>query len=408
MELRSPTRAAHRRSPSRRTHRRGRAIFLLVVACAALASTGRASGGPVPPKVGFPQGDSAAKIDHAALRRKVAAWPQAEQRRLLERWRFEVNEACPRTAELVRRARGLLGVDPGHLKEQRPPRWFDPKEHAPAQPIPRKVATSSDSAMRALEKRIEVRRPQRPERVRFHYDFGVGEVRRAPEKDDEQWMRLFDNALLGRHPDWDLAEAAVAASLDDGSQRAALEAFGHCYTTRDGKVYAGVTLLDAWSSGREIEMPDVDVLGIVHTVLGDRTTWVAPIKDTQHKALYARIGELFLPARRLASAVTNLSRAHAAAEPVFVDGYQSHQALVFHALWAAAGDDPGEARRLLPPFDDPEFETFAGQWQRRMGAEPELLEAARARQEELAREAAWMRDHLAALVAEHEPKDKKP
>lgn len=404
MELRPPPSAAPlRTSLFRRTPRMGRAVLLLVAACAPLAATGWAG-----------QGDAAAeevrapKVDHAALRRKVAGWPEADQRRLLERWRFEVNEACPRTAELVRRARALLGIDPGHLKEQRPPRWFDPKQHAPAQPIPRKVAKATDSGKRSFEKRIELRRPPRPERVRFAYDFGLGEVRRAPESDSEQWMRLFDNGLLGRHPEWDLAEAAVAASLDDGSQRAALEAFGHCYTTRDGKVYPGVTLLDAWSSGREIEMPDVDVLGIVHTVLGDRTTWVAPIKDTQQKPLYARIGELFLPARRLASAVTNLSRAHGAAEPVFVDGYQSHQALVFHALWAAAGDDPAEARQLLPPFDDPEFETFAGQWQRRMGAEPELLEAARARQAELASEAAWMRDHLVALVAEHEPKGKKP
>ena len=370
-------------------------LLILCLPCLPTAAASPVTQGP----------SKAEQAENAALVKRVASWPLHEQRRLLERWRFELNEQCPKSAELARRARGLLDSDPGFLKELRPARWFDPKEHAPAQPIPRTLARPTDSGLRALETRIAVRRPPRPERPRFAYDFGLGEVRRAAEAED--WLRLLHNGLLGRHPDWDLTEAAVAASLDDGSQRAALEAFGHAYTTRDGKVYATVTLLDAWASGREIEMPDVDVLGIVHTVLKDRRTWVAPIPSSQHKILYARIGEIFLPARRLQSAVTNLSRAYGAHEPTFVDGYQSQQALVFHALWAAAGNDPAEARNLLPPFDDGEFETFAGQWQRRMGAEPELLAAARARQEALRTESAWMRNHLFTLAEEHDPLKKE-
>ena len=53
-----------------------------------------------------------------------------------------------------------------------------------------------------------------------------------------------------------------AGEVARAEERSALAAFGPAYTDRNGNVYPGVTLYDAWASGPEIEMPDVDVLGV--------------------------------------------------------------------------------------------------------------------------------------------------
>ena len=129
------------------------------------------------------------------------------------------------------------------------------------------------------------------------YDYATREVRHTRDVKDPE--RIFKNGLAGCAPDLDLCAALVERMLDDGSQQKTLAAFAHAYTDRDGRVYPGVTLYDAWSSGVEIEMPDVDTLGIVHTLLDDWKTWKAPVDASQHDKLYAKIGELYRALHRL-------------------------------------------------------------------------------------------------------------
>ena len=112
-------------------------------------------------------------------------------------------------------------------------------------------------------------------------------------------QHVFELALAGYAPQADLAVALLEQALDRGEQQLALGAFGHAYTDREGRVFPGLTLYDAWSSGLEIEMPDVDNLGIVHAVTGQRGRWVAPVPASEHDELYALVGELYTDATHI-------------------------------------------------------------------------------------------------------------
>src|SRR5690606_37332929 len=114
-------------------------------------------------------------------------------------------------------------------------------------------------------------------------------------------------------------------------QRVALAGFAHAYTDREGNVFP-LSLYDAWSSGLEIEMPDVDALGIAHEVLGETTRWKAPIPAAQHDELYALISERFQAARPYRGLREALAACWLAAEPVLWDGF-GETAPELHALW---------------------------------------------------------------------------
>src|SRR5262249_29966935 len=142
---------------------------------------------------------------------------------------------------------------------------------------------------------------------------------------------------------------------DDGSQQKTLAAFLHAYTDREGGVYPGVTLYDAWASGAEIEMPDVDCLGIVHSVLDDWKTWRAPVPATKHEALYDRIGKIFVDAHRHRSLRRALATVFLEGSPALRDGFVDSVGN-FHALWEDCGSTPAElAKRLPKPKDRTEF-----------------------------------------------------
>jgi hypothetical protein len=172
---------------------------------------------------------------------------------------------------------------------------------------------------------------------------------------------IFQLALAGRVPDSDLAQAIVAARLDKGGQRVAHRAFAHAYSDRAGKALREVTLYDVWGSGLEMEMPDVECLGIVHEVLGDWKSWVAPVPPTQHDALYARIGELFIDLRAEREMGQALAATYLQGEPPLAATYQAHRDRL-HALWAQVGCDPSALVDDLPTTDEglEEFWTTRG------------------------------------------------
>jgi hypothetical protein len=167
---------------------------------------------------------------------------------------------------------------------------------------------------------------------------------------------IFQLALAGRVPDSDLAQAIVASRLDRGGQRVAHQAFAHAYSDRAGKALSGVTLYDAWGSGLEMEMPDVECLGIVHEVLGDWKSWVAPVPPTQHDELYARIGEVYLDLRAEREMGQALAATYLQAEPPLAATYLAHRGRM-HALWAQVGCNPSVLVEDIPVTDE-ELETF--------------------------------------------------
>lgn len=221
--------------------------------------------------------------------------------------------------------------------------FFDPETHSPAQPIPRKRLDFDDP--KAVAGRATFAPNRDPMQRAWIYDWTTGELRITRDERDPEL--LFANGLLGLPPKSDLAEALLLRLLDDGSQRKTLTAFSHAYTDRTGAVFPGITLFDAWGSGAEMEMPDVDVLGIVHTLLDEWKKWKAPIPGGQQKKIYTKVGDLFVPAyqhRRLREALAaNYLRGKAVPNDTF-----GPNILGFNALWEEANSDPAALIKELP------------------------------------------------------------
>jgi hypothetical protein len=260
---------------------------------------------------------------------------------------FEAQIAYQGTFQLalITYARSLEERDTSFLSDATEIPFFDPATHAPAQPIARTRLDPDSAAAKKELARIFKGVTPRKLRVAWRYDWGRREVVR--ELDSGARERTFENALAGFAPGHDLALALVERALDDGSQQKTLAAFAHAYTDRAGTVFPGITLYDAWSSGQELEMPDVDVLGVVHEVLGEWKRWIAPVPEPQHRALYDTVGELFHPAQR-----------HRGLRQAIAWTYLEGSAILhgpypvcierFHGLWEASASTPSELAKILP------------------------------------------------------------
>jgi len=222
---------------------------------------------------------------------------------------------------------------------------FDPLVHADKQPIPRTHLAPDDPVALAASAQILGAIPPRALQSAWEYDYATRELRRLPGENEPE--RIFANGLLGMPPQWDLAEALVERTLDDGSLQQTFQAFAHAYTDRSGGVYPGITLYDAHASRADIEMPDVDCLGVIHELLGDWDTWKSMVPEAQHASLYARVGDLFRDAHHHRGLRHNLARTYLCAATELRDGYENHLDR-FHALWESAHSDPNELAPLLP------------------------------------------------------------
>ena len=286
---------------------------------------------------------------------------------------------------LVARTVAAAAVDESKLGPPPAAEWFDPKLHAPGQPIPRKLVPAAD-ARNAKLRRALVKDSGRDWRPAWRYDWARGTLVRIDAPADPE--RVWANALAGRAPREDWTEALVEAALDDGSQRKALAAFAHVYTDRAGAAWEGVTLHDAWKSGADIEMPDVDVLGIVHLLKDDWTTWTAPVPSSQHERLYTLVGGWFRAANRHMTLRREAARAYLDATEPLPDGY-AHLAVNFHALWDEHESDPAALRAALPAPDA--LEGWLEELTRRVREDPKLWERGKVRADALARDADGVR-----------------
>lgn len=327
------------------------------------------------------------------LRRAWKRLTRPQKHEVCEWFRAELQLVDSFQARLVRHALALADRDPLAWPEATPAPWFDPKTHAPAQPIARKPLSASSAELKRMRERFFARVPEPRLSSAWVYDYGARELRRSAPLEDPE--RIFHNALAGFGPGLDLAEALVELALDDGAQQRALAAFAHAYTDRAGKVYTGLSLYDAHASGSSIEMPDVDCLGIVHEVVGDWNTWSAPVPASAQDALYRRIGSLFREAHRHRGLRRALAQVYLAGAPALRDGYA---ALLdeLHALWESASSTPSELRARLPGAAG--WDAFLAEWQARLASEPELLRKGRARRAVLEADAQAVRAAFARVL----------
>jgi len=289
----------------------------------------------------------------------------AEERAEVAQW--FVAECAQLGGEQVRVRKQLfdsLAVERGLLPRRGTAPHFDPVRHAPGDPIPRKSLAEDDPLARQARAQFLPPDPNAPRRA-YAYDWSLREIVVVADENDPELV--FHNALLGLAPLADLATAIALRTLDRGDELRTFEAFGHAYTDRSGNVYPGVTLYDAWSSGAEMEMPDVDVLGLVQALgLKRDKRWKAPIPTSQHGALYAAVGKPFARAKRYRTLREALAELALRARPTLPRGYEV-QVDALHALWAHTVNARGLSQ-VLPPSGE-ELDYVAA-WARQLSEVP--------------------------------------
>ena len=269
-----------------------------------------------------------------------------EQREIVEWFRLEASFLDNFQTQLVAYLLSTQDRDPGTWPDIEEAPFFDPTVHAPAQPIERRRLTVRNPHVKEVTEAILGGRAEPFLDSAWEYDWGSRELRVHRERLDEP-ERMFSNALQGFAPDLDLAEALLVRMLDRGDEAETLAAFAHAYTNRSGGVYPGITLYDAWSSGETLEMPDVDVLGLIHTLDDDWKTWVAPVPAPQQKSLYAQAGAHFVPARRYRSLRETLAAVYLRGGRVS-EGMYGGYLMRFHALWEKYSSTPTQLAEDLP------------------------------------------------------------
>jgi len=294
--------------------------------------------------------------------------------------------------DLTRHVLATQDRDPTAWPESTEAPWFDPERHAPAQPIPRRRLADDDPRVTAARKSLEVA----PDPRAWAYDYASGSVLHRTREDSPE--RVFELALRGLPPKADLVLALVERALDDGSERKSHAAFAHAYTDRAGNAYPGITLYDAWKSGDEIEMPDVDCLGIVNTVLDDWTTWTSIVPGERHASLYAQIAELFQPAQRHRELRAAVAATYLEAAPELCCGYGG-SIDNFHALWEVCESTPAKLAPRLPKAAG--WKDFLGDWVAECTRDGAMYQRGVARGATLAADGETIRAVLRAVLDEY-------
>lgn len=283
------------------------------------------------------------------------------------------------------------------------PPIYTAERHAPAQIIPRRLVDESKEVHAKVVTRLIRDRGDDRRLPAFRYDWGRGTVVTLRPWDDPE--RIAYGAARGQSPYASLMEAVVTMRLDDGAMRSAAAAFGHTYSDRGGNAYPSVTLYDAWSSGTEIEMPDVECLGVLHDLEDDWKSFVAPVPGSRQRRLYDRIGKHYSSLRKHRGLRDALARCYADGAPVLPGSY-GPSLMRLNGFWEIMASDPARLADDLPD------EESWGDWFMERGAEVddslEVLERSRARVRSLAESSAWTRRTFEGILREYGAFDPRP
>lgn len=309
--------------------------------------------------LGFPLAELRTRLDGWLVRREGLV-ARAEGRRsdaeLQEQWRRLSVPQRGAAMEAFRRElakldtqqmvwlRAILRKAPAQIPKAAELTFYDPKVHAPAQPIARKRLTKNDSRVKRLLEDVRTEPDPRAPQLAYDYDWLSARVVKSADPDDPELV--FHNALRGVPPGADLARALVLEELDHPGERKLQAAFAHAYTDREGNVYPA-TLYELLATGIEIERPDVDALGIVHDVLDEWSRWIAPVPGSEHDALYQLINELYSTckdSRRLRLALAEL---YVFPNPQPQPGLEKFVNNL-QTLWAEQSSEAGRVAALLP------------------------------------------------------------
>ncbi|QDV07276.1 hypothetical protein Poly30_27960 [Planctomycetes bacterium Poly30] len=274
------------------------------------------------------------------------------------------------------------------------PPVFDTAIHTPVRIIRRRFVDLTSSTHSAKVKALRGAWNEREMEVAFRYDWARQTIVQVQKWDDPE--RIARTAAAGFSPMSDLIEALVERQLDLGEMKDAAFAFGHAYSDRSGNAYRRVTLYDAWSSGQTIEMPDVECLGIVHTLDDDWKTWKAPV--SKQDSLYKRIAEHFTPLRRYRALRTSLARCYLQGTPILPGGYEA-AAVRLHGFWEVQVSDPEKMAEYLP--EDKKWDAWWKKDGKKVDRSKDIRERALARIRALDESRAWTRRTFHGILKEY-------
>jgi len=326
----------------------------------------------------------------------LAVWETLEpavQEELVEWFRSEVVWLGTFQMGLIRYAQENQPQDAGLWPLLEDPPYYDPETHAPRQPIPRKLLSPTSTKLEKKREQFFFRVPERKLDSAFVYDYSVRELRRTQRLDDPD--RIFRNAIKGFPPDLDLAEALVEMWLDDGAEQEVAKAFQHAYTDRTGSVFTGLTLYDAWASGSNMEMPDIDTLGVLHELDNEWKKYVAPVPTSKQKKLYADVGEHFQKIHHQRGLRHALAMTFFTGYPALRDGYGANLER-FHALWDSSESTPTKLLEDLPTSK--KWESWLEKWISKHDKSKSLKAKGIKRRDTLHNDGLWVRKKMIDIM----------
>lgn len=273
---------------------------------------------------------------------------------------------------------------------------FDAAVHCPAQIIERHFVDPADPKVAGAFKRLAKGIPATEGVPAYRYDWAAGQVVSTGLAWDDP-ARVARNAALGLGPKTDLVEALVAAQLNDTPMAEHAVVFGHAYADRSGRAFREITLYDAWSSGAELEMPDVEVLGIIHSLDGDWKTWVAPVAPRHHKKLYARVSDHYQAYHRYRALREALARTFLRSTPELPRGY-ARASERLHGFWEEHSSRPADLAADLPSSKT--WEDWLDKKAKTIEKQEAIVEGRRGRMAALRRSDAWARRTWTAILTE--------
>lgn len=327
------------------------------------------------------------------------AWERLEEKDRLDTVQWFIAE-CDRSKTFRSRLEQfILSTVEGPMwdwPEAKDPPRFDPKVHTPAQIIKRRFVNVLMAPHSKAFKRLQPGLLTRPMTPAVTYDWARGELVSHGKWDDLE--RIARNAALGYSPYTDLVDALVERALDDRSFKDQAEAFGHAYSSRNGKAFRQVTLYEAWSSGAELEMPDVECLGIIHALEDDWTTYVAPVSPSQHSGLYAKIAKHFSGYRKHRDLRMALARSYLHTEIDLPAGYRPVRDTL-HGIWELHGAQPSALAGDLPSNDD--WKVWIERTGNKVATNQDLVARRLGRVQELSRSKDWARRTFQGILTEY-------
>lgn len=335
------------------------------------------------------------------LLRAWSSLEDADRKDTVEWFIAECDRAQDFRAQLERFVLEQVGGPRVELSAGAAPPVFDSARHCPKQPIQRRfVSTETGKHRKVVEEMLGgLERVMKPA---VRYDWARGELIRVAPFEEPQ--RIAHNAAHGFTPYTDLVEAWVVKSLDGGAMGDQARAFGHAYADRSGNAYREITLFEAWGSGRDMEMPDVECLGIIHSLDDDWKTYVAPVNPRLHSRLYGRIGEHYVPYKAYRDLREAIARTYVTYEPALPTGYSTTRDKL-HGFWERAGSDPAALARSLPGTDG--WREWFVREGRAVDQDDELRGRTRGRMSALRKSSQWARRTFHGILVEYGAFEKK-